>query len=485
MVIENGPLRGREITVTSDGVRIGRSSNNDIVIKDPALSRFHCRVFFKPGDGLWAMDLGSANQTFINGKVLTEQRLVPGDRMTLGETSIKVISDQPDGSQAAVSAPPPPPSGPSEVSPPPPAGPPAAAMAPGPAAPPAAPGRPDASAPPPAVPPVPGPGKANLFGPPPKGGAPGAMQSATRPPNRRLLAIIGLAILLLVLLIVFLVEKMIPTAKPTRPVRNPVQAAAASLPFIRYEKVQASPDNIFRYALLLENGELSIQVDDLRDNRHVAGNQRQKVSDTLLRDLADTIERSGFFGGLKEEYRGLVKGVSDTFDLAITLGDRTHRVRIDNSVEPEAFRNLREAIEEFGQNELGLAAMALPPEKLLELSGDAYRLALTLYGQREVKPENLWRAIRAMTEAEWYVETLEPKPDYYPDAVAKLADYKRELNERYEKRRFLSDRAIKLKEWTEAARELRAICEEIPDRADERHDAARKKLIDVERRLYK
>ncbi len=160
-------------------------------------------------------------------------------------------------------------------------------------------------------------------------------------------------------------------------------------------------------------------------------------------------------------------------------------MRIDNSIEPEAFRTLREAIEEFGQNELGLAAMALPPEKLLELSVDAYRLALNLYNQREVMPDNLWKAIKSMDESIWYVETLEPKPEHYPEAVAKLSDYKTELHERYEKRRFLAERAIKLQSWTDAAKELRAVCEEIPDRADERHDAARKKLIDVERRLFK
>ena len=75
------------VTVGPEGARLGRSSKNDIILLDPLLSRHHCRLFFKPGEGLWLTDLGSANQTFVNAKPVQEVHLKPGDKISVGDTS--------------------------------------------------------------------------------------------------------------------------------------------------------------------------------------------------------------------------------------------------------------------------------------------------------------------------------------------------------------------------------------------------------------
>ena len=82
-------------------------------------------------------------------------------------------------------------------------------------------------------------------------------------------------------------------------------------------------------------------------------------------------------------------------------------------LEPDAFRRLRELLEEFAQNELGLAALAITPDKLLELAQAAFLQGRGLYDQRLVRNENLAGAIRALQETEWYLETILPKPDFY------------------------------------------------------------------------
>jgi len=74
-----------------------------------------------------------------------------------------------------------------------------------------------------------------------------------------------------------------------------------------------------------------------------------------------------------------------------------------NTLEPEACKAVREAIEEFGQNELGLAALALAPDKLIELARAAALLGRSLYDQREIKNDNLAKAIRSLREVEWYL----------------------------------------------------------------------------------
>ncbi len=105
------------------------------------------------------------------------------------------------------------------------------------------------------------------------------------------------------------------------------------------------------------------------------------------------------------------------------------------------------------------------------------------YDQRLVKNENLFLAIKSLREAEWYLETLQPKPDYYEDLIAGLEKAQRELNEIVESHEFQAERAIKLKDWPEAAEQLRIICDRIPDRDDERHAKARRRLVSVERSL--
>ncbi len=474
LLVEKGPEQGLEIVIPADGARVGRSSNNDIVLKDPAMSRFHCRFFFKPGEGLWAEDLGSANQTLLNDQPLFEARIHPNDRLVIGDTTIKVVSEEAPLAGTTPAPTPPPPAAPA---PPPPAALPVDQPA-------AQPAEEDAhkiaSA---TTVPI-----GNLFEDVPGAKSSAALQFLRPPPgqpNRRRRIALLLAALLAVGAaagVAFLASRSSgpPPAGPSAP----VAAIADETLEIAYEKVQANSKNIFRYQMLLKDNRLSIQIDDLQNQRHVPGNQMKELDAGLAQSLADSIRHTGFYD-LKEEYKGLASGVWDIWDLSITIGRKTRRVRVMNSLEPEAFKNTREAIELFGQNELGLAALALPPEKLLELARQAALLGRSLYDQRNVKNENLAMAIRTLKEAEIYLETIEPKPDFYADAVALRGNSERELQETYDHLLFLAERAIKLRDWSEAAVQYRLICEKIPDRSDERHAAARKKLIDVERHLKK
>lgn len=60
--------------------RIGRDSENDIVVDDVLVSRFHAELRARP-DGLHELvDLGSRNGTFVNGRA--------GDRATVAELDI-------------------------------------------------------------------------------------------------------------------------------------------------------------------------------------------------------------------------------------------------------------------------------------------------------------------------------------------------------------------------------------------------------------
>jgi pSer/pThr/pTyr-binding forkhead associated (FHA) protein len=69
-----------------DEVRIGRSSNSNIVIDDTYASQQHARVFDSNGS-FHVEDLGSTNGTYVNGrKISYPLELRQGDRIKIGKT---------------------------------------------------------------------------------------------------------------------------------------------------------------------------------------------------------------------------------------------------------------------------------------------------------------------------------------------------------------------------------------------------------------
>ena len=76
-----------------DETTIGRSSNNDIVIKDPYISKKHALIE-KENEFYFIKDLGSSNGTFVNDEqVLNSIRLEHGDSIKIGQVNFLFVSD--------------------------------------------------------------------------------------------------------------------------------------------------------------------------------------------------------------------------------------------------------------------------------------------------------------------------------------------------------------------------------------------------------
>ncbi len=69
-------------------IRIGRQSDNDLVVADPGVSRHHAEVINESGT-CTLRDLGSTNGTYVNGSVVHEHALRDGDRISLGSTVVE------------------------------------------------------------------------------------------------------------------------------------------------------------------------------------------------------------------------------------------------------------------------------------------------------------------------------------------------------------------------------------------------------------
>ncbi len=68
---------GYEQTLQLGVLRLGRSPDSDIILKDDRVSRYHAEIHCKALHGCAIVDLGSANGTFINGRALKPKVYVP------------------------------------------------------------------------------------------------------------------------------------------------------------------------------------------------------------------------------------------------------------------------------------------------------------------------------------------------------------------------------------------------------------------------
>ncbi|MCX7590004.1 MAG: hypothetical protein N2255_00080, partial [Kiritimatiellae bacterium] len=314
----------------------------------------------------------------------------------------------------------------------------------------------------------------------------GLSQTAAKPEkshHSRLATLLVLALVVAALAALAWLPKFLGRRAP--PPSSTVPVTALAMPKsveIQYEKVEADTNNIFRYHLeIARDNTISLRIDDLQTGRHVSRPATQ-VDPDYIRNIARTILDSGFFG-LASEYTGIQPNMLYSLDISVTIDKRTHRCRVVNRVEPEAFKAVREILEACGKNLFGVWALQFPPEKLVQMAETAYRQGRRLYDEREVRYGNLAAAIRSLNEAEWYLETIEPKPSFYGDILATRSECERLLDDKYNEQNFRAERAIRVRDWNQAAKELRILLDMIPDPNDRRHADARRRLLDVESHL--
>jgi hypothetical protein len=96
-VKQTGPLlritsedKTEDVPLTTPTFAIGRHPRNDLVLKDPRISSFHCRVEVD-GDKHLILDLKSRNGTLLNAARVDRATLKHNDQIQLGSTKISYI----------------------------------------------------------------------------------------------------------------------------------------------------------------------------------------------------------------------------------------------------------------------------------------------------------------------------------------------------------------------------------------------------------
>jgi pSer/pThr/pTyr-binding forkhead associated (FHA) protein len=73
-------------------VKIGRDKSNDIVINEPRISRNHA-IITDLGNKIYEIkDLGSTNGTFVNGERITQQTIIPDDKIEVATCLVNWVS---------------------------------------------------------------------------------------------------------------------------------------------------------------------------------------------------------------------------------------------------------------------------------------------------------------------------------------------------------------------------------------------------------
>ena len=86
-------ITGKRSTLSAANVKLGRETDNDIVIADMGASRYHATI--ARGRDCWVItDQNSTNGTLVNGREITSAPLRDGDTITIGTTEYVFAQQQ-------------------------------------------------------------------------------------------------------------------------------------------------------------------------------------------------------------------------------------------------------------------------------------------------------------------------------------------------------------------------------------------------------
>jgi DNA-binding NtrC family response regulator len=91
---EAGKATSRTVFFDGECCRVGTHTSNDLVVQDPAVSRFHCRLVRE--EGAWRVrDWGSLNGTRLESVRIRDADLPPDAMLSIGDSGIRVRAVDP------------------------------------------------------------------------------------------------------------------------------------------------------------------------------------------------------------------------------------------------------------------------------------------------------------------------------------------------------------------------------------------------------
>ena len=222
---------------------------------------------------------------------------------------------------------------------------------------------------------------------------------------------------------------------------------------VYYEKIKATPDNLFRFALRIEGGNAYFNIDDLKSQRHYA-KTIDKVNPSLLEGLKKDIDGTTFMSLQQQPPEAAQDNMNETRSLTVSCDYKINSITVKNTYAPGAFETIERAISDFAGN-FGLQTIALSPEELKMRAEELYEKAEDLFQNREAKPEKLLDAIARYQMAVEYLDQFSPKPPTWDKARKRASEAEAILKKMRDDLNFECQRLMRLKDY-EKAKEISA-----------------------------
>jgi pSer/pThr/pTyr-binding forkhead associated (FHA) protein len=88
--VTGGPDRGREALLEAGTLLVGTHADNDLVLRDPAVSKYHLELALVAG-GVRVRDLGSETGTLVGGAKVNNTVVPAGTELAIGRTTLQLL----------------------------------------------------------------------------------------------------------------------------------------------------------------------------------------------------------------------------------------------------------------------------------------------------------------------------------------------------------------------------------------------------------
>lgn len=92
LYVIQGSDEGKRFELTTSVVGLGREANNTVRLHDTEASRRHAELRLLPNGTHQLLDLGSSNGTFVNGKMIKDAVVKPGDEIRIGQSTMVYLA---------------------------------------------------------------------------------------------------------------------------------------------------------------------------------------------------------------------------------------------------------------------------------------------------------------------------------------------------------------------------------------------------------
>ncbi len=269
---------------------------------------------------------------------------------------------------------------------------------------------------------------------------------------------VGVLGVTVILIAIFLLVKNEETRNSKKKIITVKKQKGAPL-LIRYEKqiITTNPNlNIFRYLMVIQNGEVTITRDDLQSN------YKQKLSRTIDEEQQQTLQEAiseAKFMSTKQPQRGIPQEGEDKMQvITIAYGKEMNSITVKNSPPPRSFVQAIYALDEFSRNVLNIPPISLTPEETKKAGISAYRKAKQLFDNYQARNPNLYLSIKYFSLALENLDGFQNIPEFN-EAYKYKQEAENLLQQSVSKHSFNYERYKQLGDLQNAREECRIIME--------------------------